>query len=595
MGKTEVIGSWLRNRTEVVLIIFLAFYTLFHGGHNERFITGDGKGYYAHLPALVIYQDWDYRFMEKYESTYYEPANYAEFRNQVNGEWVNKYFAGVTLLMIPFFLLAHLVSLVSGLPADGYNPVYQYAVAFAALFWLWAGLYFLRRFFNRQKIPAIVTGIVQVLIVCATPLFFYTVYDASFTHVYSFALIAGFIFFTEKGIKTGHGPSVAIAFLVLGLIIAVRPVNGLVILSVPFIGGTDNFKPLKLIRFIPKKYLFTGFLLLLLPLFFQMALWKAQTGNWLVWSYVDESFNFFEPHLKQILFSYRKGLFVYTPFLLISLLGLIVLIKQKKQDGFLFILFLLVVSYVFSSWHSWWYGMTYGQRVFVEFLPYFAWLTAILFTGVRKRLFYFLIGISFLTMLLNFVQINQHRRYILHWSTMNKEKYKKVFIRTGTQWRGHLWRWSDGCSYGSGRVLYRGDVLTSTLPDPVNIDISERGKADLFATVWKENPEYLIYKENAANDNEYNGYLSVKLMVYNTKLNYHGKVIVRFYKNKNILYAADEYIIRNADRKGVWQEAVYCFELKDHVKEADSFEIIALNKEKKRVFIAPVEVSIIGN
>ena len=595
MLKSKTTGSWFRNRTEVVLIIFLGFYTLFHGGHNERFITGDGKGYYAHLPAMFIYQDWEYSFMENYESTYYEPANYAEFRNQVDGEWVNKYFAGVTLLMMPFFLLAHLVSLVSGLPADGYNPVYQYAVAFAALFWLWTGLYFLRRFFNRQKIPAIVTSIVQVLIVCATPLFFYTVYDASFTHVYSFALIAGFIYFTEKGIKSGFGMSVTIAFLVLGLIIAVRPVNGLVILSVPFIGGTDNFKPVKLIRTIPKKYLFAGFLLLLLPLFYQMALWKAQTGNWLVWSYVGEGFNFSDPHLKQILFSYRKGLFVYTPFLLISLLGLIVLIKQKKLDGFLFFLFLLVVSYVFSSWHSWWYGMTYGQRVFVEYLPYFAWLTAILFVGVRKRLFYLLVWISFLTMLLNFVQINQHRRYILHWSTMNKEKYRKVFLRTGTQWRGHLWRWPDGCSYGSGRILYRKDVLISTLPDPVNTDISEKETKDSFATVWKENPEYLIYKENAANNNEYNGYLSVKLMVYNTKLNYHGKVIVRFYKEKTFLYAADEYIIRNADNKGIWQEATYCLELKDHVKEADSFEIIALNKQKPKVFIVPVEVSIIGN
>ena len=110
MLKLKISGNWLRNRTEVVLIIFLGFYTLFHGGHNNRFITGDGKGYYAHLPALVIYHDWEYKFMENYESTYYEPANYAEFRNQVDSEWVNKYFAGVTLLIMPFFLFAHLVS-----------------------------------------------------------------------------------------------------------------------------------------------------------------------------------------------------------------------------------------------------------------------------------------------------------------------------------------------------------------------------------------------------------------------------------------------------------------------------------------------------
>lgn len=83
--------------------------------------------------------------------------------------------------------------------------------------------------------------------------------------------------------------------------------------------------------------------------------------------------------------------------------------------------------------------------------------------------------------------------------------------------------------------------------------------------------------------------------MYNTRLDYHGKVIVRFYRNEIFLYAADEYIIRNADNKGIWQEATYCLELKDHVKEADSFEIIALNKQKPKVFIVPVEVSIIGN
>lgn len=66
-------------------------------------------------------------------------------------------------------------------------------------------------------------------------------------------------------------------------------------------------------------------------------------------------------------------------------------------------------------------------------------------------------------------------------------------------------------------------------------------------------------------------------------------------KENTFSYAADEYIIRNADNKGIWQEATYCFELKDYVKEADSFEIIALNKQKPKVFIVPVEVSIIGN
>ena len=137
--------------------------------------------------------------------------------------------------------------------------------------------------------------------------------------------------------------------------------------------------------------------------------------------------------------------------------------------------------------------------------------------------------------------------------------------------------------------------MINTLPDPVNTDMSEKEKADSFATVWKGNSEHVIYKENAADSIEYNGYLSVKLIVYNKKLSYRGKIAVRFYKDEKLLYATDEYIIRNADSKGVWQEATYCFELKDHVKEACSFEIIAMNKQKPKVFIVPVEVSIIGN
>ncbi|NOX46022.1 MAG: hypothetical protein GXO89_03475, partial [Chlorobi bacterium] len=93
----------------------------------DRVINSDGKGYYAYLPAIFIYHDLDYKFIESYEDRYY-PADksvFKEFRMPYKGETVNKYFPGFSFLWLPFFLLAHVLSLVLGFPADGYSIIYQ--------------------------------------------------------------------------------------------------------------------------------------------------------------------------------------------------------------------------------------------------------------------------------------------------------------------------------------------------------------------------------------------------------------------------------------------------------------------------------------
>ena len=51
----------------------------------------------------------------------------------------------------------------------------------------------------------------------------------------------------------------------------------------------------------------------------QMIYWNEMTGHWLYFSYgSDERFFFGDPAIIKGLFSYRKGLFIYTPLLLFA-------------------------------------------------------------------------------------------------------------------------------------------------------------------------------------------------------------------------------------------------------------------------------------
>ena len=65
----------------------------------------------------------------------------------------------------------------------------------------------------------------------------------------------------------------------------------------------------------------------------QSVIYKLSTGYFWVYSYGEEGFNFGSPHFIDILFSYKKGLFLYTPIYLIALLGLYFMYKKNKFEN----------------------------------------------------------------------------------------------------------------------------------------------------------------------------------------------------------------------------------------------------------------------
>lgn len=389
-------------------------------------INMDGRGYYGYLPAVFIYDDPTYQFHLEHNAQHDPNINFTHELD--NGKRLNKYFIGEAVLLTPFFLLAHVVSSITDFVSTGYSLPYYVSVAVGAVFYVTLGLWLLSIFLNRQFKNQWVSTAAPLLILFGSNLFYYAVYEPSMSHAYSFFLVCAFLFL---GSLASQKPSRIILFitgLTVGLIAITRPVNLIILGMLPFL--------LVDARHLPAATFSKAFKILLQVLVpvvaviaIQVAAYKWQTGNWLVYSYGNEGFNWSNPQLFNTLFSYKRGLFVYAPICLLSLVGLKHLWSFSSIKTLSLLSTLLFAIYVVSSWHAWGYGWAYGLRAYVEFLPLFAILLSALMAKARPRR----LAVLGLTALLciTYVQIQTHQvtEKILPLAGVNEQEFWKIFLR----------------------------------------------------------------------------------------------------------------------------------------------------------------------
>ena len=428
-----ILSIFNRYRLLIILIIsLLCASNVKWGGQRWKDIIGfDGKGYYAYLPAIFIYQDLQLSFLDGIEKKYSNPNTYYEIRVVTPNGTINKYFSGTALAQLPFFIISHLVTKLAGLSLDGYSYYYQIGISLSGIIYGIIGLFFLQKILKCYFFSEKVITIIVFTIYFGTQLFYYSVFEPSLSHVYSFAVITLFIFILKKYIDQERKKDLILLGVLLGWIVLIRPVNGLIILILPFIAGNREvfLKTIKNIFKIRSGILISFFLFLLI-ISIQLILYYIQTGKLFVDSYVVESFIWSRPEIISLLFSYKKGLFIYTPVALIALTGLIVVFKKNSFAFWTFIVFFFTISYVFSCWWMWWYGGSFSSRPFTEFLSLFGLLLAFSLSSLKRKLFlcpiYLIIAFC---IILCQIQTYQYRYFIIHWEKMDKEHYWKVFMR----------------------------------------------------------------------------------------------------------------------------------------------------------------------
>ncbi|GFE57823.1 hypothetical protein [Geobacter sp. AOG1] len=373
-------------------------------------IRSDGLGYYLYLPATFIYHDLSLQSIAEVFNNghipdvtpslwqYSGPALWEDSTN-----YLIKYPLGEALLMLPFFFLACIAAFVTDTPVDGFSPLFQYAAAIAGLFYAIAGIAILWKVLERRFRQNTIL-LAMVGMVFGTNLFHYATYDSVFSHVYSFFLCSAFLYIIQRIYSQDSARYFISGGALAGLIVITRPTNGLWLLFAIFY-GVDSLHALSDRLSFWKRHV-TKVVYGVLPcacvISLQLLYWKIITGHFVVFSYRGEYFNFARPEIFNVLFSVRKGLFFWSPILLLVIPGLYYVRKGAREFLAPTLLFLPLNIYVISAWHSWFYGGSFGHRAFIESLPLFAICFCSLYEG-SSSLFWkrFMIVLTLLCVILS--------------------------------------------------------------------------------------------------------------------------------------------------------------------------------------------------
>jgi len=402
-------------------------------GRYGRSINGDAKAYYAYLPALFIYNDPSYSFIDSVEQTYYpeDRSQFKDFRiEQKNGKAVNKTFPGLSVLYAPFFFFSMLVAWVFGFPVDGYSAPFQWGIAFSHLVYFFVGLRFLLAFFRSYKISDAISYWVFTFLLFGTNCWYYLVYDHTVSHIHSFFLTCVLLWSMQRWISTKQVKMLGFVACVMALLVIIRPTNAVMILFFPLLLVLRKVKLKALLskEVFHLKALILPILIGLSILAIPFLLWKWQSDLWLVYSYGKESFDFKDPHLLEFLFSYQKGWLLWSPLTLFALIGgLIYFGKQSWKTLLLFVLPLFIIVYILSSWWCWTYGSGFGQRPMMEYLPFIALGFAFFAQKYLKKIHLALIILPFsgLAMLQSYQVANS----ILNGGLTTKKEYWSHFLQ----------------------------------------------------------------------------------------------------------------------------------------------------------------------
>jgi hypothetical protein len=572
----------------VTLAICLGF-TVQNRWSNDAWkgiIRSDGYGYYSYLPCVFIYHKFDYDRVLKEEQKY-NPAAYCVTATVFQNKVTDKCFPGVALLLAPFFLIGYLLSYLLGYGTGGYEFLFQASVSIGALFYLALGLVFLRKLMKELGISDFIIGLTIILIVFATNLFYYSTMEVSMSHVYSFGITAIFLFYAKKSIHDFRLKNLIWMIVTMSILLLICPTNMFSIAFIPFLAG--NYKDTSgfILNFFKNKKVLILLFLGACILFIQFLVSYLQTGHFFVWSYPGESFDFKHPHFLDILFSYRKGWFLYTPLMLVAVLGgLVALFRQNKFRFFCALFFFLFVTYVLSSWWSWWYGGGFSIRAFVDYYSIFALLLALFLNSMVSLWLKFATGVLvFLCMWLNLIQTSQYIGLIIPYDGMDKEKYWKVFLKNNGLYCCLFerpdtlqYRYMDTLSFGNNTNNYkRHDSLDSYIFSHPVLLYSEN----------QNSPEFKIKGSRLPSIKNLGVY--VKLWTVMTNFDNDAKMIAYVRdKNGNITFWANKSLQGFVFEKNKRTKAYYIFLLPE-IKPDDNV-VVFINDSEGSVYFDNMEV-----
>ena len=400
-------------------------------------ISWDVFGYYLYLPAQFIYHDigindfsWLQRILDQYSPT----IGFYQAYMGPEGDYIMKYPIGMAILFSPFFFIAHLFAGPMGFPADGFSLPYQVSVIMGCLFYTIIGIWFLRKILLRYFSDT-VTTIVMILLVLGTNYFELTAYDGALVHNSLFTVYTLIIWFTIRWHETPKWRYAILLGFFVGLSALIRPTE-IISALIPLIWGIYNKESWKRkLTLVTSQWsqVIAMVVVMIAVGFIQLIYWKIHTGTFIYYSYEEgERLKFLAPYIMFVLMSWKKGWLIYTPMMVFPLIGFIFLYKRNLKIFWAVFLFFAINLLIVSSWTTWWYGGSLGQRSMMQSyaimaLPFGAFITWILNKKIWIKITFCFLAIFFIW--LNLFQTWQYMTWIIDPSRMTQEYYWAIFGR----------------------------------------------------------------------------------------------------------------------------------------------------------------------
>ncbi len=398
--------------------------------NNQNTFSWDIANYYSYLPAYLN-NNGSFEFNNPSFNQSYLPV--CPFDNK----HIPKTTYGVAFLYSPFYLLGQKIAINQNDARDGFSEPFSTAIHWGTMLYALLGLLLLRNYLIKYFSEKITT-ITLAILYLGTSLFYYGVAMPEMPHAMLFFLFSAFLLVNYHWhIKQTFGLSVLLG-LIIGLVALIRPTDVMIVFLLLFwpIAGKFQWKE-KLFFFIRNyKYVLTMLIAAFLVWLPQMLFWYSRTGHYLYFSYGDERFFWTDPQIINVLFSYRKGLFVYTPLILLAFVGFYFM-KDKLRELRIVLIFITILNiYIISCWWDWFFGGCFAARSFVQHFAYLAIPLAcfvnFIFEKWQKPAWNNLVKLVTIIVIslgvsLNLTQTYQYSNNIIHFHSMSKKTYWLVF------------------------------------------------------------------------------------------------------------------------------------------------------------------------
>ena len=351
-------------------------------------VRGDGVGYYAYARSVLI--DHNLQFVKDWRSA---NPSFQLFRldasgNPLPGSYTrtghldNHFSVGPAILWAPVLMVVNgavrtLDHFGAHIPADGYSRPYLVAMALTTAGYGFLGL--LLSFGIARKFAGAGCAFLATLgIWWASPLPVYMYFNPSWSHAQSAFTAALFLWYWERTRGTRSLGQWMLLGLMAGLAANVYYPNALFVLA-PMIetlaalrakSSAGAPRTVSLARIARDWIAFAAvFAVSLLPTFITR---QIIYGSPLASGYPPVStWNWTSPVLFQVLFSSDHGLLSWTPILVPSLVGLVILWKRDRILGGSLCAIALAYYYFIASYVDWDGISSFGNRFFVSLTPIF--------------------------------------------------------------------------------------------------------------------------------------------------------------------------------------------------------------------------------